>query len=212
LPAKRTLAEDMAMNQFYRIFLLAALLVACAAAAEPVRYTADKWHTRIYFTVDHMGLSSYRGRFTEFDIDFQFDEDKLSNSKVEVTIPVSSIDTFSPELNQKMPNKMFFDAETFPVIHFVSTSVRPLGDNSVEMTGDLSMKGVTLPIRFEVMHNKTVSHPRFNLKNAGFSATGEIDSAAFGVNRLPDWMVGPVVRVQIEMEAFEGDSIPYYSE
>ena len=131
---------------------------------------------------------------------------------MEVTIPVSCIDTFSPELNRKMPDKMFFDAGRYPDIHFVSTDFRSLGHNSVEMSGELTMKGITLPMHFEVTHNKTVTHPRFKLKNAGFSATGEVDGAAFGVNSLPYWMVGPVVRVQIEMEAFEGDSVPYYSE
>ena len=80
------------------------VLTICMAAsivthAEPVLYTADKWHTRIYFTVDHMGLSNYGGRFTEYDIQFMFDEENFENSSVDVAVPVASIDTFSPELN-----------------------------------------------------------------------------------------------------------------
>ena len=67
-----------------RLFLLV-VLSACTvtfASAEPRTYTADKWHTRIYFSVDHMGLSNYGGRFTEFDIQFQFDEEDFANSHV----------------------------------------------------------------------------------------------------------------------------------
>lgn len=182
------------------------------AQSEPLQYTADKWHTRIFFSLDHMGLSSFQGRFAEFDIDFMFDDEKLENSSVKVTVPVASIDTYSPELNSKMPDKMFFDTESFPTMHFESTEIVAHDDSTATMTGDLTIKGVTLPMSFDVTYNKKVFHPRFKLNNVGFSATGQLDSAAYGVNRLPDWMVGPIVQVRIEMEAFEGDQVPYYSE
>ncbi len=86
--------------------------------AEAVLYTPDRWHTRIYFTVSHMGLSNYVGRFVEYEIQFMFDEENMENSSVEVTVPVSGIDTFSPELNAKMPNPEFFDTQSHPTIHF----------------------------------------------------------------------------------------------
>lgn len=192
--------------------VLTTLLVTVPTTADPVRYTADKWHTRIYFSVDHMGLSRYRGRFTEFDIDFMFDEEDISNSSVDVTIPVASIDTFNPELNQKMPSETFFNEAEYPAIHFSSSQIRQTGKNTAEMSGPLTIRGVTRLITFDVTYNKKVVHPRFKLANIGFSATGQVDSAAHRVNRLPDWMVGPIVEVQIEMEAFEGDEVPYYSE
>lgn len=193
-------------------WILALLPLSAPALAEPERYTADKWHTRIYFSVDHMGLSNYRGRFTEFEIDFMFDEKNLSNSHVDVTIPVASIDTFSPELNEKMPNEMFFNEAEYPAIHFSSTRIEKTGAGTALMTGNLTIKGKTLPITLDVTYNKKVLHPRFNLNNVGFSATGRLDSRAYGVNRLPDWMVGQWVDLQIELEAFEGDKVPYYSE
>lgn len=188
------------------------LLIPMLAQAEPVRYTADKWHTRIFFELDHMGLSHYRGRFTDYNIEFIFDDENMANSSVEVTVPVSSIDTYSPELNGKMPSEMFFNALAYPTMHFKSTEIVALDDTTATMTGDLTIKGVTLPMTFDVSFNKAVFHPRFELNNVGFSASGQLDSAAYGVNRLPDWMVGPIVQVQIEMEAFEGDKVPYYSE
>ena len=80
------------------------------------------------------------------------------------------------------------------------------------MTGDLTMKGTTLPVVFDVTFNGKVMHPRFNLNNAGFTATAVVDSHAYKVNPLPDWMVAGDVQIRIEMEAFEGNSVPYYSE
>ena len=79
------------------------------------------------------------------------------------------------------------------------------------MTGNLTIKGVTLPITFDVTFNGQVMHPYFKLNNAGFTAVATLDNRACGVNPLPDWMLASTVTVRIEMEAFEGDEVPYYS-
>ena len=194
------------------LLLAAGLSVFGVAGAEPILYTPDKWHTRIYFTVDHMGLSNYGGRFVEYDIRFLFDEEDMSNSSVEVTVPVASIDTFSPELNSKMPNEEFFDTANFPEMVFKSTRIEQLDKHAARMTGDLTIKGTTLPITFDVTYNKKVMHPYYELNNVGFTATAQLDSRAYGVNPLPDWMLASTVDVRIEMEAFEGDKVPYYSD
>ena len=140
-------------------WVVAFMVLAASAFAEPVQYTPDKWHTRIYFTVQHMGLSNFQGRFKEFDIRFMFDEANMANSSVAVTVPVSSIDTFSPELNSKMPNEEFFEAENYPEMTFVSTNIEQLGAARARMTGDLTIKDITLPVTFDVNFNKKVLHP-----------------------------------------------------
>ena len=178
--------------------------------SEPVTYTPDKWHTRILFTVDHMGLSHYEGRFTDSKIALVLDEEDFANSSVEVTVPVSSIDTFSPELNSKMPDPLFFDSEQYPNMHFKSSSVIKTGANTGRITGDLTIKGKTLPTILDFTINGKVMHERFKLNNIGFTATGSIDSREYGVNKLPVWMVGSIVDIRIELEAFEGKKVPYY--
>ncbi len=195
------------------VFIALVILLSASAVtqAEPVLYTPDKWHTRIYFTVSHMGLSNYGGRFVEHDIRFMFDEENMENSSIEVTVPVSGIDTFSPELNSKMPNPEFFDTENHPRIHFKSTNIDQVDATHARMTGDLTIKGVTLPINFDVSYNKKVMHPFYKLNNVGFTAVATLDNRAYGLNPLPDWMLASTVDVRIEMEAFEGDEVPYYS-
>jgi polyisoprenoid-binding protein YceI len=184
--------------------------MASVTHAEPVLYTADKWHTRIYFTVNHMGLSNYSGRFVEHEIRFMFDEENMENSSIEVTVPLSGIDTFSPELTGKMPKPEFFDAANHPRISFRSTRIEALDDARARMTGDLTIKGVTLPIVFDVTYNGKVMHPFYNVNNAGFSAVATLDNRAYGVNPLPDWMLASTVEVRVELEAFEGEKVPYY--
>ena len=193
------------------MILIGMIGVSSSLPAEPVQYTADRWHTRIYFTVDHMGLSNFSGRFLEHDIHFIFDEEDMENSRVEVTVPVSSIDTFSPELNSKMGDEGFFDSANHPTMHFASRDIEQTDDTHASMTGDLSIKGVTLPVTFAVTFNNKVMHPFYELNNVGFTATAEIDSRAYGVNPLPDWMLASAVQLRIEMEAFEGEKVPYYS-
>lgn len=189
-----------------------AILLASPAFADAVRYTPDRWHTRIYFTISHMGLSDYQGRFVDYEFDFLFDEEDFAASKVEVTVPIAGIDTFSPELTAKMPSEQFFDTDRFPTAHFISTEIEPLGTDRARMYGELTIKGVTRTVAFDVTYNGKVAHPYYKLNNVGFTATGEIDSRAFGVNTLPDWMLGSMVDLRIEMEAFEGERVPYYSE
>ena len=195
------------------VFTALVILLSATAVtyAEPTLYTPDRWHTRIYFTVSHMGLSNFGGRFIEHDIKFMFDEENMENSSVEVTVPVSSVDTFSPELNSKMPNAEFFDTENHPQIHFKSSDIEQVDATTARMSGDLTIKGVTLPITFDVTYNGQVMHPFFKLNNVGFSAVATLDNRAYGVNSLPDWMLASTVEVRVEMEAFEGDKVPYYS-
>ena len=187
-------------------------LLPVIGVAEPVQYTADRWHTRIYFTLSHMDLSNFSGRFIEYEIDFMFDDEDMANSSIEVTVPVSSIDTYSPELNSKMGDEGFFDAANHPELHFISTRIEQLDEKHVRMSGDMTIKGTTLPVSFDVTFNGKVMHPFYDKNNAGFTATATIDSREFGVNRLPEWMVGSEVDIRVEMEAFEGDSVPYYSD
>ena len=80
------------------------------------------------------------------------------------------------------------------------------------MIGDLTIKGVTLPITFDVTFNGLVMHPYFNLNNVGFTAVATLDNRAYGVNPLSNWLLASTVDVRIEMEAFEGDRVPYYSD
>ncbi len=200
------------MTKQVSMTIIVLFLLMTSAIAESVRYTPDRWHTRIYFTISHMGLSDYQGRFIDYDFDFMFDEDDFSNSRIEVTVPIAGIDTFSPELNEKMPSEKFFDAANFPSAHFVSTAIETIDNQHAVMIGDLTIRGVTREVTFDVSYNNKVMHPYFKLNNVGFTATAQIDSREFGVNTLPEWMLGAKVKLRIEMEAFEGEKIPYYSE
>lgn len=200
------------MHSRLALFVAPLVLTATQTFADAVVYTPDRWHTRIYFNISHMGLSDYQGRFIDYEFKFKFDEEDFSNSSVEVSVPIAGIDTFSPELTEKMPRDEFFASDRYPEARFISTSIEPVDSTTATMTGDLTIKGVTRSVTFDVRYNGKVLHPYYNLNNVGFTATGEIDSRDFGVNTLPEWMLGSAVQLRVEMEAFEGEKVPYYSD
>ena len=196
------------MTKRYPLSIIVLFLLMTDVFANPVRYTSDRWHTRIYFTISHMGLSHYQGRFIDYDIDFMFDEDDFSNSRIEVTVPINGIDTFSPELNEKMPDEKFFATARFPNAHFVSTAIETIDKNHAAMTGDLTILGITVPVSLDVVFNVIAPHPlgksfaRYRgITVAGFSARTTISRSSFGMTH-GQGEKGDTAELTIEVEGW----------
>ena len=178
-----------------------AALFGGGAAAAPVPYTVDLAHTRVLFTVSHLGFSIQPGIFHEIDVRFAFDEARPENSTLEVRIKAASVDMFVDKLNEHLRAKEFFDADTFPDIKFHSTKVTLHGADKATVTGDFTLLGITKPTSFEVTLNKAGPHPmRKDINALGFSATGAIDRTAFGMNAFAP-MVGKDIAFTISLEA-----------
>src|SRR4051812_44934544 len=109
-------------------------------------YTLDPSHTRIGFVARHAMVTKVRGSFTEFDGTAVIDAANPANSGAQVTIEVASIDTRNEQRDGHLRSNDFLATEDFPQITFVSTGVRQTGDAQFELTGDLTIKGVTKPV------------------------------------------------------------------
>lgn len=184
--------------------LLAALVWATPSYAKPERYTFDPLHTQISFTVSHLGFSYSTGKFLKFSGGFIFDEEKPEESSVDVTIDANSLNMDSTEWEDHLKAKDFFNVKQFPTIHFKSTKVEPSSKATGQITGDLTILGVTKPVTLDVIFNKVGTHPYTKNKVAGFSATAGIYRSDFGMNyALPD--VGDSVTINIEVEGIRQD-------
>lgn len=173
-------------------------LAALPAAAET--YTIDKGHTHILFEVSHLGFSTTHGEFLEFDGEFDFDPDAPENSRISVTIDTASIDTGHAERDEHLRNADFFDVEEYPTMTFETTGVEVTGENTAELTGDLTLLGVTQPVTLDVQLNAMGPHPFQDKTVAGFTATGTINRSDFGMTYAAP-AVGEEVDIVIEMEA-----------
>jgi polyisoprenoid-binding protein YceI len=168
-----------------RSLLLASLLLAAGTTvAAPVPYRLDPKHTQVHFGWSHFGFSHLEGRFDKFDADFRFDPADPTRSSVTVTIPVDSIDTGVPALDEHLRSADFFDAAQFPTATFKSSKVERIGDNALKVSGDLTMHGVTRPVVLDVTINKVGPHPMAKRAAAGFDARATIRRSDFGITYL----------------------------
>lgn len=162
---------------------------ATPAAAKPVdvpagAYTLDKTHASLTFRLSHLGFSNYTVRFTKFDSQLQFDPANLGNSTVSATIDPLSLDLNAPPPGflQDLTGTHWLDAAQFPAITFKSTKVDVTGGNTVRITGDLTLHGVTHPIVLDATFNGGYAgHPMDPHARIGFSAHGSFKRSDFGI-------------------------------
>ena len=169
-------------------------------------YVFDKNHCTMGFQVRHL-FSQVPGKFDDFQGKIVFDEANLQNSTVEVTIKTASVDTGVDMRDKDLRSANFFDVEKFPEITFTSKSVKRTGDTTGEVTGDLTMHGVTKEVVLKVEllgkgagpQGKTVSgwEAKTNLKRSDFGLTW---------NKMIEGtqMVGDDVEVDLRVEADKG--------
>ena len=183
---------------------LAAFILSPVTAQAAEKYSFDKAHTQILFFADHLGFSKSQGEFHDYDGYFSFDRAAPEKSEIDVTIKTASIDMDMEKWDAHMKNKDFFDVETYPEMHFKSTSVEVTGENQADITGDLTLLGQTHPVTLHVTHNKSGKHP-FNGKYvAGFSAHATLDRSLWGMTYgLP--MMDKNVELRIEVEGVRAD-------
>jgi polyisoprenoid-binding protein YceI len=174
--------------------------VATFSMAKPLTYTIDPTHTATVFTWNHFGFSTPSGNFSDIQGKIVVDNDKPAQSSVNVTIPLSSLNTNVGALDEHLKGADFFDAAKYPNITFKSTQVQALGQNKYKITGHLTIKDVTKPVVLDAVLNKQAEHPMSKLATIGFNATTSFDRSAFNVGAyVPN--VGDKITVNITTEA-----------
>ncbi len=189
--------------KFIRTLLLTALVATPLFAQETLEsWTVDKGHSSATFKVRHM-MANVTGQFREFDGSISIDRANPARSSVEFTIQAASIDTGNTNRDQHLRSPDFFDAAKFPTITFKSTSVAPKSATEFDVTGDLTMHGVTkrvtLPVSF-LGFGKTARGEK-----AGFEIETTVNRKDYGIiwNRALDeggLLLGDDVKVSINLE------------
>ncbi len=184
-------------------FVLPALLsLAFAGTASAATYNIDARHTQVLFTYSHFGLSNQVGRLNGVTGTFDFDPAEPARSAIDVQVPMATLSTGIPKLDDHMRSPDMFDAEKFPTASFKSGKVTVLGKNHLSVAGELTIHGVTKPATFDVTINKAEIDPARKLGAAGFDASTIIKRSDFGVDfMLPK--VADEVKLSITMEARE---------
>lgn len=177
-----------------------ALALAASGSARAERFAIDPVHTRVAFQVSHAGFSSPVATFSKVSGVLDFDKDDWGKARVEVRIPIDTLELGDQKWQGKILDGTFFDAKKFPEARFVSTKVEGKGENAAEVTGDLTLHGVTKPVVLHVKLNQLARHPLTFKRTAGFSATGTLSRKDFGIDNWAK-VVGDEVKLILEVEA-----------
>ena len=143
-------------------------------------YTLDPAHTRIGFMARHAMVTKVRGAFNEFEGTATLDGANPANSSAQVTISTASIDTRNAQRDGHLRSNDFLAMDEYPQITFVSTGARQVGDSTFELTGDLTIKGVTNPITIPLSFEGAAKDPFGNLR-VGFEGAVTINRKDYGI-------------------------------
>jgi len=194
------------------VFRIAVLAVGLAAAvtlpavAAAATYAVDQAHSEASFQVRHL-VTKVRNKFADFAGTVVMDAAKPEASSVEFTIQATSIDTSVADRDKHLRSDDFFAVEKYPEITFKSTKVERAGDHAYQVTGDLTMRGVTKRITLPVTYLGEVKDPWGHVK-AGFETAITLNRKDFGINwnKALDQggvLVGDEVEVSISIEALK---------
>jgi polyisoprenoid-binding protein YceI len=208
---------------------LTLLLPAPLAAQEAENYTTtgeglpagtyrmDRVHTSLAFRVSHVGFSNFTAWFRDVDAVLDFDPADMATMRVEARVAANSVETNYPfpdfDFNAMVAGPDWLDAAAHPQITFRSTAIVPTGPNTAEVTGDLTLRGVTGPITLLARFNAGYSGHPMDPGGArlGFSATGSLNRSDFGMDYgipAPGSAMGVGDRVEIVIET-EFTEVPH---
>ncbi|MGB8843172.1 MAG: YceI family protein [Aliidongia sp.] len=151
------------------------------ATVTPGTYTVDSNHTRVLFSVSHLGFTTWYGEFTKVTGTLDLDPKAVAKSTFEIHIPMSSISTSNAKVDGELTSGQWFDAAQFPEIVFKADKVALTGKDKANVTGQLTMHGVTKPVTLAVKFNGAGMNPLAKVYTVGFELSGKIKRSDFGV-------------------------------
>ncbi len=170
-------------------------------------FTLDKSHTDVTFSTKHMMVTTVRGRFNTADGTISLDPEDPTASSGSFTVETSSIDTGAAQRDGHLRSADFFDADAYPTLAFTSTAVESRGGDDYRVTGDLTIKGVTRPVTFEVEFLGLYASMA-GARRAGFHAVTKINREDFGLTwnvalESGGWLVGKDIKIEIDLAVEE---------
>lgn len=200
---KRRMKGEMVMKKTVLNGIGVAVLAALASPAFAAdSYKVDPLHAWVTFKISHAGFSNAHGIFRKVDGSLAIDKTDPSKSSVSISLDANSVDTNYNQRNSDIKTPDFLNVAEFPTITFKSTKVEKTGDKQANVTGDMTIAGVTKPVVLAVTFNKEGQFDPQTYK-IGFSATGKISLADFKQKKALSYGLGPDLALDIDVEAIK---------
>ena len=146
-------------------------------------YTLDKTHAALLVRISHFGVSSYVGRFNDFDATLSFDADNPTAAKLRAVVQTASLDVNNESFAKKLIGEEWLDSGAHPKALFVLDSVSVTGGNTGKASGQLTLRGITQPVTFDVEFLAGLTNPLTRKYTVGFEARGEIKRSDYGIDK-----------------------------
>jgi len=171
--------------------------------ATTIRWALDPGHSAVGFSVRHLMITNVRGEFARFRGIIDYDPAHPEVTRVEATIDVASLDTREPKRDADLRSPLFFDAENHPEMTFVSTRARPAVDGGIDVTGDLTIRGIAHEVTLSVREISGVQIDMRGQQRMGATASATIKRSDYGMTwnkalEAGGVVVGDVVTILLE--------------
>jgi polyisoprenoid-binding protein YceI len=201
-------------SRFSLILACTGLLVSCDRLLTPDfnteiteirsgQYTIDPDHTTLLWKINHLGFSTFIGRFNEIEASLDFDPENFGNSSLEVVITTASLDINNAEFAEELRGDNWFDVENFPQAGYRTTSLVESNENSFVFAGELTLLGVTAPVNLNVVFHGGGRNFLTRNNTMGFSASATFLRSEFGLSRFTSFGVGDEIELEIHVEFME---------
>lgn len=164
-------------------------------------WQVDKAHAQVKFDVTHLGISTVSGAFTDFDASFKYSKSDYSDLTFSFTAKTASITTGIGQRDEHLKSPDFFDAAKNPEITFVTKGLKKISKDKFQISGDLTLHGVTKPVTFDVWYRGVITNPMSKKPTTGFKVTGIIKRADFSLGtNFPAPMISEEVTITADGE------------
>jgi polyisoprenoid-binding protein YceI len=167
-------------NTMKKIILTLAIAVIGNTVSAQSKWNVDASHSNVKFSVSHMVISEVEGSFSGYEGTLDAPGADFNNSTINFSVNVGTVNTNSEQRDGHLKSADFFDVTKYPTMNFKSTSFKKTTGNNYQLEGNLTIKGVTKKVTFDVTYGGTVKDPYGNIK-AGFKAKGSIKRMDYGL-------------------------------
>lgn len=164
---------------------------------------ADPMHSKVAFTVEHLGITDVNGQFKEFEIIFTPDaKNDLTKASIRMTADVASIDTGVEMRDKHLKSEDFFNVAKERQMGFKSTAIKKVAGNKYKVTGELYMNGVNRTVTMDLLYRGTAKNPAANNEEVtGIQVTGTIKRLEFGIGlKFPESMISDEIQIKFDGE------------
>jgi len=182
--------------------VVTAFALSAAAAAQAGTWKIDPMHSTAQFSVRHLGISTVSGAFTKVSGSANYDPADPAKTSLDASIEAASVDTRVEMRDNDLRSPNFLDAQKYPTITFHSKQVRISGAGKLQITGDLTIHGVTKEVVLDVDGPSAAIKDPWGNQRMGASATTKINRMDFGVKGAPV-AVGDEITITIDTELIQ---------